>query len=81
VRFQRESTHYTFTEKDNGPGIDKVYHEKIFQIFQTLQERDSFESTGVGLAIVRKILDDRKQTIRVISAPGQGSTFIFTWPK
>jgi light-regulated signal transduction histidine kinase (bacteriophytochrome) len=72
---------YLFHVKDNGPGIDKSYHEKIFQIFQTLTERDSFESTGVGLAIVKKILEDRKQSINLVSSPGKGSTFIFTWPK
>lgn len=81
IYFKDEGEHYRFTVEDNGPGIDRVYHEKIFIIFQTLQERDSFESTGVGLAIVKKILDDRRQSIKVISTPGQGSTFTFTWPK
>ncbi len=81
VKFYENHDHYTFSVRDNGPGIDKNYHEKIFMIFQTLQERDSFESTGVGLAIVKKILDDRKQTIKVNSAPGKGATFNFTWPK
>jgi signal transduction histidine kinase len=81
VTFKDFGHHYRFSVEDNGPGIDKNYHEKIFVIFQTLQERDSFESTGVGLAIVKKILDDRKQSIDVTSAPGKGSTFAFTWPK
>lgn len=72
---------YEFSVEDNGPGILKSYHEKIFAIFQTLQERDSFESTGVGLAIVKKILDDRKQKITVKSEPGRGTIFTFTWPK
>jgi len=56
-------------------------HDRIFVIFQTLQERDSFESTGVGLAIVKKILDDRKESIRIQSEPGKGSVFSFTWLK
>lgn len=73
--------HYNFFVEDNGPGISKTYHDKIFAIFQTLQERDSFESTGVGLAIVKKILDDRRQTIEVRSDPGKGTIFAFTWPK
>jgi signal transduction histidine kinase len=73
--------HYDFFVEDNGPGISKAYHDKIFAIFQTLQERDSFESTGVGLAIVKKILDDRKQNITVSSQPGKGTVFSFTWPK
>jgi signal transduction histidine kinase len=81
VRFEEKADVYGFSVADNGPGIDEAYHEKIFMIFQTLQERDTLESTGVGLAIVKKILDDRKQTIKVISTPGDGSTFSFTWPK
>ena len=75
------SDHLEFFVEDNGPGISKAYHDKIFVIFQTLQERDSFESTGVGLAIVKKILDDRRQEITVKSEPGKGTVFAFTWPK
>jgi signal transduction histidine kinase len=74
-------SHYEFFVKDDGPGISKNYHDKIFVIFQTLQERDSLESTGVGLAIVKKILDDRNQSIRVSSEEGSGAIFSFTWPK
>jgi signal transduction histidine kinase len=70
---------FEFFVEDDGPGIDKKYHDKIFMIFQTLQERDSFESTGVGLAIVRKILDERKQKINIVSEPGKGTIFSFTW--
>lgn len=81
VYFKIHTNHYEFFVEDNGPGIAKNYHEKIFMIFQTLQARDSFESTGVGLAIVRKILNDRKLTIKIRSEPGKGSTFAFTWPK
>lgn len=73
--------YYEFYVEDDGPGIPKPYHQKIFVIFQTLQDRDAFESTGVGLAIVRKILDDRKLTIRVVSDAGKGAIFAFTWPK
>jgi signal transduction histidine kinase len=72
---------YSFFVEDNGPGIARSYHDKIFVIFQTLQERDSFESTGVGLAIVKKILDDRKEQIELRSEPGKGSIFSFTWSK
>jgi signal transduction histidine kinase len=72
--------HYEFFVEDNGPGIDKTYHEKIFMIFQTLEARDSFESTGVGLAIIKKILDERHLKINVISEPGKGTVFSFTWP-
>lgn len=72
---------YEFFVQDNGPGISEQYHKKIFVIFQTLKERDSFESTGVGLAIVKKILDKRKETIKLRSISGDGATFSFTWSK
>lgn len=70
-----------FTVRDDGPGIDARYHQKIFSIFQTLRARDEFESTGIGLAIVKKIIETEGGTIQIESAPGQGSTFRFTWPR
>ncbi|HEY4060974.1 MAG TPA: ATP-binding protein [Puia sp.] len=73
--------HYEFSVSDNGPGIDGKYHEKIFVIFQTLRERHDNESTGVGLSIVKKIVEDRNCSIRVVSAAGKGTSFIFTWSK
>jgi len=73
--------YYEFTVEDDGIGIQPEYHKKIFTIFQTLQERDAFESTGVGLAIVKKILEDYKATITVHSSLGKGASFTFTWPK
>lgn len=73
--------YYEFTIRDDGPGIEPQYHEKIFVIFQTLQERDTVESTGVGLAIVKKILEDKKGSIRVESKKGKGAAFVFQWPK
>jgi signal transduction histidine kinase len=81
VYFADEGDRYRFYVEDNGPGIAEIYHQKIFVIFQTLNGSDSFENTGVGLAIVKKILDDRKQEIKLTSVPGKGSTFVFTWPK
>ena len=73
--------HFKFSIQDDGPGIDKKHHQKIFHIFQTLHERDTIESTGVGLAIVKKILDDRNLKIGVDSELRKGSTFSFTWPQ
>ena len=73
--------YYEFFVEDNGPGIAAHYHQKIFVIFQTLQDRDSFESTGVGLAIVKKILDARKEQINISSEQGKGAIFSFTWSK
>ncbi|PSR53383.1 histidine kinase [Adhaeribacter arboris] len=72
---------HQFTVTDDGPGIEEEYHQRIFVIFQTLQERDALESTGVGLAIVKKIIEQQGGKITVKSSPGKGSSFIFTWPK
>jgi light-regulated signal transduction histidine kinase (bacteriophytochrome) len=77
---ERPLLHEFFVE-DNGIGIDEKYHARIFQIFQTLKERDTVESTGVGLAIVKKILDRKKQRIKLESMLDMGATFSFTWPK
>ena len=73
--------YYCFSVQDDGPGIAPEYHERIFIIFQTLVERDALESTGVGLAIVKKIVERQGGRIWVESAEGAGATFFFTWPK
>lgn len=72
---------YEFSVSDNGIGIEQEYFDKIFIIFQTLRERDAFESTGVGLAIVKRIIEEQKGSIKVESVPGEGTTFSFTWHK
>ena len=74
-----KNDHFEFTVKDNGIGIDPLYHERIFEIFQTLREKEQEESTGIGLSIVKKILDEHHETIRVESMLGHGAAFIFTW--
>lgn len=73
--------HHGFSVEDNGPGIPSEYHEKVFVIFQTLKERDAFESTGMGLAIVKKILDEQNCSINIQARVGGGTIFTFTWPK
>jgi len=75
------SDSYEFSVKDNGMGIAREYHEKIFEIFQTLREKNDAESTGIGLAITKKIIDDLHGSISINSKPGEGAEFIFTWPK
>jgi signal transduction histidine kinase len=81
IKHQETETHHEFSVSDDGPGIDPDYHDRIFVIFQTLQERDALESTGVGLTIVKKIVEWQGGTIWIDSQLGEGSTFTFTWPK
>lgn len=69
-----------FFVKDNGIGIDPAYHERIFDIFHRLQDV-SVEGTGVGLAIVKKIIQSNKGKIRVESQKGKGATFFFWLPQ
>ncbi len=73
---------WEFAVRDDGPGIDPRYHQRIFQIFQTLHSRDEVESTGIGLSLVKKIVEDNGGTVWVDSkgVPGEGTTFRFTWP-
>ena len=72
---------YAFTVADDGPGIAPEFHEKVFTIFQTLQARDKVESTGVGLSLVKKIVEGQGGTITLESKEGEGAKFCSTWPK
>ena len=67
-----------FNVTDNGPGIEEKYYDKIFRIFQTLPTNNNQESTGVGLALVKKIVELYSGKVWVESKPGQGSSFFFT---
>ncbi len=72
---------YEFAVADDGRGIAPQYHEKVFSIFQTLEARDKVENTGIGLAIVKKIVEGQGGRVRIESQAGQGATFLFTWQK
>ena len=72
---------YDFTVGDDGPGIPPESHEQIFQMFETLKPRDSVEGSGMGLAIIKKIVESVGGRVGVDSAVGHGARFRFTWPK
>ncbi len=76
-----QSAFVEFIVQDNGPGIDRNFHQRIFGMFQTLKPRAQMEGSGMGLALVQKLVDMRGGTIHVESDPGQGARFRFTWPK
>lgn len=72
---------YEFTVADDGPGIALEYQDSIFTIFRTGNPQNRQESTGIGLAIVKKIVEAEAGAIHLESQVGEGTTFYFTWPK
>jgi two-component system sensor kinase FixL len=74
----KEGGFWKFSVADNGPGIAEEYFKKIFQMFQTLSPRDEIETTGIGLSLVKKIVESNGGRIWVQSDLGKGSTFFFT---
>ena len=71
---------YAFFVADDGPGIPPQHHEKVFMMFQTLQPRDEVESTGLGLSLVKKLVEEEGGEVTLDSEEGHGATFRFTWP-
>jgi light-regulated signal transduction histidine kinase (bacteriophytochrome) len=72
---------FEFSVKDNGQGIPREFQDRIWGIFQTLEARDKVEGTGIGLALVKKLIDAEGGRVWVESEPGQGATFKFMRPK
>ncbi|MCP4179496.1 MAG: GHKL domain-containing protein [bacterium] len=81
ISFEEENVFYRFTISDNGPGISSEFHKKMFKLFQTLKSRDEVEGSGMGLAIVKKTIENYGGIITLNSEIGLGSSFSFTWPK
>lgn len=78
IDYQYVDGSHQFSVQDDGPGIAPEFHEKVFMIFQTLQSRDMLESTGVGLSIVKKIIEEHGGKVWIESEQGEGAKFIFT---
>ena len=78
VSATRADNGWRFFVSDNGIGMEKSHLEKVFEVFQRLHTRERYNGTGIGLAIVRKIVERHGGKIRVESVPGEGSVFSFT---
>jgi len=77
----RQDDVWQFSITDNGSGIDQKHFDKIFKMFQTFSSNNNTESTGIGLAIVKKLVELNDGKVWVESEPGKGSTFFFTLPQ
>ncbi len=78
VSCHQQAKQWIIEVKDNGPGIDPKYHQRIFDLLGTLSPRDQMETAGVGLALVRRLVEDAGGSVSVQSKPGEGATFRFT---
>jgi signal transduction histidine kinase len=81
ISVEERDNFYEFAVADDGPGIDLEYQNSIFTIFHTGNPQNNKDSTGIGLAIVKKLIEAETGMIRLESEVGKGTTFYFTWPK
>ena len=79
IRVKSRDDFWEFRVTDNGKGIDRVYYDKIFDVFSSLEDKN--HSTGIGLSIVKKIVEFYQGKIWVESEPGKGTSFLFTLKK
>lgn len=81
IKCDDEGEFYRFMIKDDGPGIDEHHYEDIFKMFKTLKSRDEVEGSGMGLALIKKIVEFYNGQVYVESTLNEGCAFFFTWPK
>jgi signal transduction histidine kinase len=81
VSVRENGSFYEFTVSDNGIGIPAEFQGRIWGIFQTLEARDKVEGTGIGLALVKKLVESAGGRVWVESKPGEGAAFKFAWPR
>lgn len=81
ILYQEKDNQHQFSLTDNGIGIEAIYHEKIFGMFERLHNNSKYEGTGIGLAMTKKMIGKLNGQIRLESSIGKGSTFFISLPK
>jgi light-regulated signal transduction histidine kinase (bacteriophytochrome) len=81
IYISQNDTSLSITFEDNGIGISETYHEQIFDMFKRLHDNTTYQGTGIGLAICKKIMEVHHGKISVTAAENQGSRFMIEFPK
>ena len=80
IAWERQDQGWAFCVQDNGAGFDEQHAHRLFGMFQRLHREDQFKGTGVGLALVHRIIESHGGRIWAESAPGAGARFLFVLP-
>ena len=81
LALEDEAAFYKFTISDDGPGIPAEFHERVFQMFQTLQSRDKVDGSGLGMSIVKKLVEWQGGKVWIKLKEGRGTDICVLWPK
>jgi light-regulated signal transduction histidine kinase (bacteriophytochrome) len=80
VGYRQDSREIVYFVRDNGVGFDMQFAPQLFGVFHRLHREDQFEGTGIGLSIVKRIVERHAGRVWADAAPDQGTTFLFTLP-